>query len=231
MKFCLGFPAQNEAFMLQLTLPVVRPHFDGAICAYQESGDDTLKILNEFNVKSLLYRDLTDFSDARNTIIKSAEHDGYDYMVMIDADEAMLPDDIEKFKLAAVALPESAWVFPRHEFVDDFQHYVPDFWPDYQARAFPLGNGFHYCGELHEQLCARGMENPVSQTPLCHAADQPLFHYGKSKPTRDVALKYLNYERFKHKQSKLKELPADYVIPESWSLGANKIEFTGPRPI
>jgi hypothetical protein len=112
--------------------------------------------------------------------------------------------------------------------VDDFRHYDPSLYPDMQARGFPLKQGFYYHGATHEQLCREG-KVCSQQSGYYLKSKRHIFHGGKCKPAKEVALKYANYERLKNGLELLKELPENWPIPETWA-GANKTPFTGPNP-
>jgi len=216
--------AHNDSWLLPKILPVLRPHFDKFVVGYHESADNTLEILRRFDAIISLVPWSYDWGVARNAVIRTAEEAGCSQMMMIDSDECMLPSHLESLRNIPV---QNARLFPRIEFVDDFQHYDPTLYPDYQARGFPLNQGFYYAGAIHEQLCRYGLV--CSQAGDFSRSFLPLFHFGKCKPKREVALKYMNYDRIAHKLEPLMELPEDYVPPESWAPG-NKKQFEGKMP-
>lgn len=222
--------AKNEAFILSQTLPRMLDKFDGVICAYTSGEDETGKILAENGVKVLPYEWTHDWADARNAVIKTAEMLEFNWMLMLDADEAMLRDDLDSFRKLAEGESYNGFAFPRYEFVDDFQHWSPVFYPDLQARAFPLNQGFHYRGKMHEQLCFKDYDCTAWQAKRLHRAPQHIFHYGKSKPVAEVAFKYLNYDRAYQKLPLLDRLPDGYALPESFASGEKK-RFEGEKPI
>lgn len=222
--------AKNEEFILSQTLPKMRDKFDGAICAYTPGEDGTGLLLTENDVRVLLYPWNDDWADARNTVIRDAEAGGFDWMLMLDADEAMLCDDLDAVRKLAEGESYNGFAFPRYEFVDDFHHWCPKFYPDLQCRAFPLNQGFNYQGKRHEQLCF--MQNPgnVWQQRRVQTAPQHIFHFGKAKPVADVTLKYLNYDRAYNGLPAVEKLPDGYVIPETFADG-EKRKFEGESPI
>ena len=228
MKLALGMLCYQDAFLLPKILPILRPWFDRFIVGFTPGTDGTLDILSQHSPIIENIPKSYDWSDMRNRVITVAEEEGCDAMVMIDSDECMLPSEvcyIGKWKFPGAIL------FPRYEFVDDFDHFDPSLYPDYQARGFPLQKGFHYEGTTHEQLCLDGKvcSQVEVYTPLIRTSYN-LFHYGKVKPKAQVAFKYLNYDRLRNGLEPVPELPEDYPLPETWAPGTKK-KFEGPKPL
>jgi hypothetical protein len=230
MKVILGMLAHNDAFLLPRILPLLMPYFDHTVVGYSESTDDTKEILDATNAIVAEIAFSNNWAEARNAVIKVSEHIGGSYLLMLDSDEAMLKSDLDMLRLefGAVGSMAMAFLYPRYEFVDDFEHYDPSLYPDYQARGFPLGQEFYYSGATHEQLCREGKVcSRVNGGYL--KSKRHVFHYGKCKPTAEVALKYHNYDRLKNGLELVKELPPGFVIPETWAPG-HKTKFEGPKP-
>jgi hypothetical protein len=236
MKLALGIIARPVESLLVLCLRPVISHFDGLILLtlpYPTWRDGVVGFFLHDEKRRIHIRDnykwINDYAHARNTLIKDAEALGYDWLMMLDADESMLPDDLVSMCNYMENGYESL-IFPRYEFVDDFHHFCPSFYPDYQARAFKLNMGYHYTGKLHEDL-HKGQDPPARKMPystllpMCH-----IFHYGKSKPTEEVWKKYDTYERIAAGKDP-RDRPPEVPLPNSWSCGNKKILFLGNKPL
>jgi hypothetical protein len=204
MNLCLGMLAYNDAFLLPKILPILRPSFDRFIVGYTPSTDATLDILSQHSAIIETIPKSYDWADMRNRVIAVAEEEGCTHMMMIDSDECMLEKDFKQLKqnlaFNGMAL---ATMYPRFEFVDDFDHYDPSLFPDFQARGFMLNEGYAYSGRTHEQLTFNGAV--CSQNGMCCVSTLPIFHFGKCKPKAQVAFKYLNYDRRQEPKRSLRE--------------------------
>lgn len=234
MKVALGIIARPVESLLILCLKPIVEHFDGIVMltspgplwkkevASLVHGDRAIIVFDDYVWKN-------DYGHARNILISYAERLGYDCMVMLDADESMLPEDLVVTR--QYMEDHECLFFPRYEFVDDFHHFCPSFYPDWQGRAFKLRIGYHYANKLHEQL-RKNQDNfsrlmPYSTfLPMCH-----IFHYGKSKPTWETWLKYSTYERIAAGQVPFTSIPEGVVIPSSWALENKKVAFLGAKPL
>jgi glycosyltransferase involved in cell wall biosynthesis len=229
----LGMIVRDEAQMLALTLPAAAPHVDAIVAIDTGSRDGTLDVLAKYDAAFAPHAWNGDFSSARNHCIAFAESVAPQaHLLMLDADEALLPRDFAAIRTVIAEPPGGlAYSLPRYEFVTDFHTFNPIFYPDYQARLFPLSQGFTYRGAIHEQLCYR--DEPGTALQSGRAAPLPyihIFHYGKCKPLPAVWLKYENYNRRARGEPPLSEVPRDAVLPASFSHGA-KLVFHGERPL
>lgn len=233
MKVALGIIARPVESLIVLCLRPIISQFDGLVMltAPEPQWKDQVGSLVHNEREFSLFDDYEwkhDYSDARNLLISHVEKLGFDWLLMLDADESMLPDDL--IVMRKYMETEESLIFPRYEFVDDFHHFCPAFYPDYQARAFKLNMGYHYTGTLHEEL-KNGQGQPARQTdcstvlPMIH-----IWHYGKSKPTEEVWVKYDTYEQIaagKQPRSRPESVP----LPNSWSMENKKVKFLGNKPL
>lgn len=234
MKIALGIIARPVESLLVLCLRPVISQFNGLIIltesvpAWRMDVKELVHPPRYLHVMDYIWK--YDYADARNVLIGHAETLDYDWLLMLDADESMLPDDLIVMRNYMENGHESL-IFPRYEFVDDFNHFCPSFYPDYQARAFKLNMGYNYTGKLHEDL-HRNQDPPARSMsyatllPMVH-----IFHYGKSKPTQETWLKYNTYERVAAGQAPLGSVPEGAKIPSSWACGNKKIQFLGNKPL
>lgn len=234
MKIALGIIARPVESLLVLCLRPVISHFDGLITLTSPDAqwaEEVGGLVHEPRVFHFVndYTWRNDYADARNTLIGWAEKLGYDWLFFLDADESMLPDDL--IVLRKYMETEQSLLFSRYEFVDDFEHFAPFYYPDYQARAFRLNLGYRYHGRVHEQL-HKGNDPPIAVMPYSTFLPMiHIFHYGKCKPSADVWLKYDSYNRVSSGQVPLETLPAGTILPATWALDKKKVRFLGNKPL
>jgi hypothetical protein len=198
------------------------PLLDRALSLMAPSFDGVEILLDEGPV--------TDFSQQRNRLIEQLERAGYDWVVMLDSDEAMFPADIAKVR--ELMTPERRLiVLPRHEFVEDFDHYDPTEYPDYQRRVFRLGVGYRFGRRVHEGLYRRF--SPISETRLGHGTiseDTPIYHYGRVKTADAMQLKLYNYDLLAQGKPPLASLPDSLVVDPDARLYREIALFPGSHP-
>lgn len=238
MKIALGIIARPVESLLVRCLRPIISHFDGVVILTSPNPawkTDVAALVHKERKFSLFdhYEWANDYGHARNILITHTEKLGYDWMMTLDADESMLPDDVIVMRrYIDMQLPEMNLIVPRYEFVDDFNHFCPWFYPDWHPRAFRLNCGYYYVGNVHETLVwgdhrahAKDMPNSIT-VPLC-----PIFHYGKSKPTEEVFLKYSAYHRISVGLAPFSEVPPGTELPKTWALDKKKVPFFGNRPL
>ncbi len=94
----------------------------------------------------------SDFAAQRNAMLS---HCTGNWLLYLDADERISEDHWEQFAYMANSTQELAGVyFPRLTFEGDDQHMrmAHGLWPDLQLRFFPLQDGVHFKGTVHEKV-------------------------------------------------------------------------------
>ena len=209
MKVVLAMIARSSGEpYLDRVLSVLRPLFDGVEILYDEG------------------QPIVDFAAARNRLIRVAEAKGYDWIFMVDADECMFPGDVARVR----CLMERGVDFialPRVELVNDFNHWDPSMYPDYQARVFRLGRGYHYRNPVHEMLYARAARRcELEKRDFARSDSTPLYHYGKTKPAAVVVSKLMQYEAIKTASTALDTLDVRGAV-----LWPDSPRFEHPHPL
>lgn len=209
MKIALGMIAKNERPILEKTLNYKALDFDLKLAVDFMSDDNTVELLGSYGFQLIRQEWGGNYASARNTLIQFAEEQGADYLFMIDADEAMFPHDIAQLK--ALAEVHDAIAVPRYEFVKDFGHYDPNLYPDYQCRFFRLNKGMYFKNRVHEMLTTEKGDVCLERHYLHAKVPQtPIYHYSRVKPHKELALKYINYDRMLKGEEPLRELPEGY---------------------
>jgi hypothetical protein len=199
--------------LLDRILSIVGPSFDGVEVLYDEG------------------RPISDFGAQRNRLIEIGEHKGFDWMVQLDSDECMFPQDIATLRSLMVP-PNRLLLLPRYEFARDFDHYDPTEYPDYQGRTFRLGCGYRFRRRVHEGLYRRF--SPLSERRLgvgVFSDATPIYHYGRIKDTATMLLKLHNYELLAKGEAPVSELPGDAALDEDRRFYRELAPFPGPHPL
>lgn len=210
MKLTLGMIVKNEERFLELILPSMKDCFDEIVAVDAESTDRTVQILKDLGAKVKIRKWNYDYAAARNEVIRMATGD---WMLQLDADEAMFVEDLQKLR-GHLTPDKLGFVLPRISFVTDFEHWEPRFYPDYQARGFQLGKGFHYRHKLHETLY-RGDETQSAYAAghLMSLDPYPIYHYGMSRPVQDWWRKIYVYDCIQKGVTPEAEVPEDSPRP------------------
>lgn len=212
----LGMLARSDRSkepLLDRILSIVGPSFDGVEVLYDEG------------------RPISDFGAQRNRLIEVGECKGYDWMVQLDSDECMFPQDIEA--LRSLMTPRNRFILlPRYEFAQDFGHYDPTEYPDYQGRTFRLGCGYRFRRRVHEGLYRPF--SPFSEKRLgvgVFSDATPIYHYGRIKDAATMLLKLHNYELLTKGGVPVGELPGDVAVDEGRRFYRELAPFPGPHPL
>jgi len=215
MRVMLGMLARSDRTrepLLDRVLSIIGPCFD-AVEVLEDEG-----------------RPITDFGAQRNRLIDIGERRGFDWMVQLDSDECMFPEDVETVRSLMTAR-ERLIVLPRYEFVKDLDHYDPSGYPDYQGRVFRLGVGYRFGRRVHEGLYRPF--SPLSEMRLhrgLRSDSTPIYHYGRMKPTADLRLKFHNYDLIARGLAPAHELPQDVEDADARFWG-DITPFTGRHPL
>lgn len=194
MKIAMGLIVKNERPILEKTLITKSLGFEHLIAVDFMSDDNTVELLQTFGYYIHRQPWPNNYAEARNALIQVAEERGADYLFMLDADEAMYQSGIDVCK--QYAQKYDAIALPRIEFVKDFGHYDPALYPDYQCRFFRLGKGYHFRNKVHEMLhTPDGRPILADLNEHIRIPEAKIYHYSRIKDHKEMALKYLNYDR------------------------------------
>lgn len=223
MRVSLAMIVRNEERYLSLILPIIRPSFEEFVALDACSTDRTKEVLKEFNCRVFDRPWNNNFSEARNEALR---HVTGDWVMMLDGDEAMFPEDLERLRSRMDAA--TAICLTRIEFVLDHRHVDRTVYPDWQCRVFKAGIGYHFKGVVHEMLFAEGEAAPVlSNGRASYVEDCPIYHYGQCKPRENVWLKHHNYGLVTKGLPPLERVPEGFHVPPREGLSP----FDGPHPL
>jgi glycosyltransferase involved in cell wall biosynthesis/Tfp pilus assembly protein PilF len=159
---------RNEALLLERCLNSVRGLVDEIIAVDTGSTDNTKEIALRFGAKIYDYPWNDNFSEARNCSLTKA---ACDWILLLDADEELCPQDREKFIHLINTCPYDGCHFTVRNYMSGRHDYT-------LHKAFRLlrNNGqYEFCGEIHEQI-ARKDRQPVHSR--FSVEDIAIYHYG-----------------------------------------------------
>lgn len=222
-KFALVMIFQNDAHWLFEHLPVMFSCFDVIIGVDGGSGDGSAEVIKRHG--GIVYERKFDynFSAQLNFAIEKAEEHGATMMLRLDPDEIMFPEHITSIR--DLLTEYKAVILPRITFEKDRRHYWAEPFPDFQVRAFQLGQGIRYAGKVHESPMS-GMLNKgwLIGQDIMTAPHAMIYHYEGLYSARFKALKHHNYKRMERGEP----LYDDYDGPAEHR---KYIRYVGQQPV
>ncbi|ALB64548.1 glycosyl transferase, group 2 family protein [Cronobacter condimenti 1330] len=140
---------KNEAKHLAATLATVAAHFDDIVIVDTGSQDDTKAIARRFTDNVHDFAWVEDFAAARNASLQYARHD---WVLVIDADEAIASVDMAALQALVAAHPEGVGRIERINYIDEGESVTT--LRERVSRLFPKAR-YHYHGVIHEQITPR----------------------------------------------------------------------------
>ena len=147
VKLSLCIIVRNEEAQLRDCLGRLQPLVDEIVVVDTGSTDKTREIAHQLGAKVFDFPWVNDFSAARNESIRRATGD---YILWLDADDRLEPDDVDHLrKLKAGLLPRRPKAY--YLLIESATHQegTSSF---YQLRLFPNKSGARFEGRVHEQV-------------------------------------------------------------------------------
>ncbi|MHB9941748.1 glycosyl transferase [Clostridium sporogenes] len=179
---------KNEEENLGRCLKSVQDLVDEIIVVDTGSTDKTVEIAKEYGAKVHYFEWCNDFSAARNESLKYASKN---WILIMDGDDEFCSEDKEKFKnLIKKDLNEDTIYFFETLNYSGYSVTTTDITINLNPRLFKNNYGFHYEGEVHNQLV--NYEKDVKGKTY----DIRIYHYGylnknivsKDKRNRNITL-------------------------------------------
>ena len=179
---------KNEENYLPGCLNSIKDVVDEIIIVDTGSTDKTIEIAKSFGAKIYYFEWNNNFSEARNESLKYATKD---WILIMDADDKFCSEDINQFKtLLNTALDTDAVYY--FETLNYCGSSIENntITVNLNPRLFKNNHGFHYEGEVHNQL----INSAYEFKSLCDSIR--IYHYGyldknivsKDKRTRNISL-------------------------------------------
>jgi hypothetical protein len=154
-EIALACIVKNEAGSISTMLRSAMRLCSYAVIVDTGSIDDTIEVASDalssmgkpFRTLSVPF---TTFSAARNAAI-AAVPDDIPWILMLDADEFLVAEDLHKFE-KLLASEHDAWMLPRYNFTEASHQAHPGLYPDRQRRLFRHNSIIKFIGAVHESL-------------------------------------------------------------------------------
>ncbi|MCF6149105.1 MAG: glycosyltransferase [Candidatus Kuenenia sp.] len=177
---------KNEEKFLPNCLKSLKTAVDEIVVVDTGSTDNTVNIAKEFGAKVHFYSWNNNYSDARNYAISHATKD---WILMIDADEELVQDDIPALRQSISNDGYSGVIIAIYSKVKSGMHKF------YYTRVFRRGKA-HYEGIIHEQVVIDGEKFPT---------EIRLYHYGYDLDENTMRRKWQRTTQLLKKQIELNE--------------------------
>jgi glycosyltransferase involved in cell wall biosynthesis len=161
-RLALAFIVKNEGRYAVQMMESVLPAVGFVSCLDTGSSDNTVEQIRNFLENHgvphhIAQGDFVSFDLSRNQAIENVP-DTFDWVLMLDADEVVLEQDIGKLAVLLDQTEHDAWLIPRYNWIDRIGGNFSEHYPDHQGRLFrKSGSSIKYDGAIHE--CLSGWKN------------------------------------------------------------------------
>ncbi|MEC5344874.1 glycosyltransferase [Brenneria populi] len=214
---------KNESQYLENTLGGVAKYFDDIVVVDTGSTDNTKAIAGVFTNKVYDFAWISDFSAARNFSLSFAK---YDWVLIIDADEEIIPFDMADLHRLLNDNPQGIGRVIQINHINEGE--------EAGVVKEPVGRLFrkdlyHYQGIIHEQIVPKGHKSIVANrfmTPISlnHIGYRQEILLSKNKVARNItllqkAIALTPQEPYLHYQ-----LGRSYYLDKNYALAASSFE-------
>jgi tetratricopeptide (TPR) repeat protein len=149
-KLSLCMIVKNEEKFLPQCLESVKGLVDEMIVVDTGSSDKTIELAEKQGAKVFHYSWNSNFAEARNFSLDQASGD---WVLVLDADEVLAPDDKEVVRKLIQRDDMSGFMVRIQNLMDENKH--PDYLEHFYVRIFPCHPDIRYVGAIHEQVMHR----------------------------------------------------------------------------
>jgi glycosyltransferase involved in cell wall biosynthesis len=182
-RISVAMIVRDESAHLAECLSCIAPLADEICVVDTGSVDDTVSIARQYGCHVARFPWRNDFSAARNVSIDACRGD---WIFVLDADERIAPEDLERIRGLMAAGPSVCYRMITRNYTNttnlsDFVFCSPEdpwargfagWYPSGKVRFFPNGVGAQFTGVVHElvnpSLEAAGIEIRTSEIPVHH---------------------------------------------------------------
>jgi len=190
MLISLAMIVKNEEATLAHCLESVKPIVDEMVIVDTGSTDRTVEIAKEFGASVYHFQWCDDFSAARN---ESLKHCRGEWVLIIDADEAIDPLDYEKIKKACTSPFADAYELTHRHYSNNSLtlsqdnaavpnaspygegRHLPFYADNFALRLAKMFNGLAFSSSIHETM----QQSLLGNGKTINKLDAVLHHYGK----------------------------------------------------
>jgi hypothetical protein len=183
-KLAVGAIVKNESNAVLNMLRSIWPIASQIIVLDTGSTDGTVDIVDAFLRQSDIPHQLGHLTSDRFDVMRNAALDlvepSMDWILMLDADEEIEPDDYEKIFEVMRTVTEDVIALPRYNYVSADKTKAVNPYPDRQRRLFrnDHANPIRYSGVVHETIDDRSTWNaPLNAALLNNEVGGPHIHH------------------------------------------------------
>lgn len=206
-KICFGMFVKNEARFISGALERIGS-FDDAFVIDYGSTDNTRDIVKSKGI-DLVFTEWKDHGVARMKMVEIARARNADWLFMLDGDEAW-HGSLDRQHLDAWTNDRVNSVsFPRVN-LTSATTYKKSWWPDVQHRGLRLDQDIRFAGGPIHAVPTIGGQCVFERRDNLLVQSTSIYHYGLMKPTAEIDLRFLNYDRIHAGLAPLDKLPEGF---------------------
>jgi len=225
-NIALGMILKDDADILERTAPTYDWAFEHKIVVDTGSSDGGDKVLVDRGWLPRPASGTLNYGTYRNILMNRARDLGHQWLLMLDADEAMWPVDLEELAEAIKTEPAPIIRFPRYNLAGPDFRWFKHGYPDLQGRLINLRAGVMFSGAVHEQAVIGNSFAPGAE------AAQHIYHYGYCRDPRRIWLRHQNYKRLELGLPELLAADAKYPDDIDTYIARHSTEpFNRPHPL
>lgn len=162
--------------------------FSDAVLVFDSfSTDNTIEIAQN-NGAIVIQNTFLNYTDQRNRALESAQQQGADWVLFVDADERITEALAQETFIAMQTDTYAGYQIPRHNYIFGKLTQGAGWYPDYQTRLLRIGKAHYDPGrQVHEVVILDG-ELGTLQNPIIHYNYRDMAHFA------DKQRKYARYE-------------------------------------
>lgn len=209
-KIALAMMFQNEVDWLKLHVPAMLSAVDGVVALDGGSADGGDEWLRSIGAEVYAREFDWNFGAQAQFLLECVERSevGYDYILRLDPDEIMFPEDIISIKSMLESGKYHLLHLPRVNFIRDRLHYSKTLDVFNQWRAWTLHKGIKY----HDVKVHETPKVPANSGIKTHVVNQRIFHYGNIKDAYDRHFRGLVYKSIIQKE----DMPVFDPVATPW---------------
>lgn len=181
---------KNEERFLARCLDSVKDVVDEMIIVDTGSTDRTVEIAKSYGAKVYFHEWKNDFAEARNASLEKATGD---WILVMDADEVLVPSSVEELYRLASTQPKAVYCARIVNETSRDEHQGMGYgFEHFMARFFPNDPKIRYCGMVHERIVPEsGSDVPIlagRDIVIRHAGYRNDIALGRTKRLRNLQL-------------------------------------------
>ncbi|QTH41194.1 glycosyltransferase [Cohnella sp. LGH] len=204
MLISLCMIVKNEQFFLPSMLQTLRPFVEEIVIVDTGSTDNTIEVSRKFTDRLITLDEFPGFSEARNLAINNARGD---WILSLDADEIILPEDMLKLRRIARTAPfDDGFFISRTHYTGNGRWSLT-----WGIKFFKRIESIRYCKNIHESVgeAITDWQEPFGRR-LPWITDVQIHHFEIWKTKEQLISKHYHYIDLLEKE--IQERPFDAHI-------------------